>query len=72
MRPMRTERVNCYICGEPVAIPPGTYYRGLKVHKQCARLRRQSDISSELVSPAKQQDEDIIRSYLYNMGSHPS
>ena len=53
-------------------IPPGIYYRDLKVHKHCARARSRSDISAEAVSPMKADDEDLIRSYLYNMGAHPS
>lgn len=72
MRGMRRERAKCYICGEPVMIPPGVYYRDLKVHKQCARFRARVDVSAEQISPMKADDEDIIRSYLQNMGAHPS
>lgn len=53
-------------------IPPGVYYRDLKVHKQCARFRARVDVSAEQISPMKADDEDIIRSYLQNMGDHPS
>ncbi len=69
---MLRERAKCYICGEPVMIPPGVYYRDLKVHAACARLRKRIDDSTERISPMKADDEDLIRSYLHNMGAHPS
>lgn len=53
-------------------IPPGVYYRDLKVHAACARLRKRIDDSTERISPMKADDEDLIRSYLHNMGAHPS
>ena len=71
-RTMRRERANCYICGEPVMIPPGVIYRDLKVHKHCARARSRVDDSDELIAPMKAEDEDILRSYMHNMGNTPS
>jgi len=52
----------CEYCGDTVTVPPGRYYRGLRYHKQCARLIRQQDFSNEVTEPfLNQVEEDIER-----------
>jgi hypothetical protein len=57
----------CDVCGDTVVVPPGTYYRGLRMHKHCARYREQQDISVEMKEPIWGQIKQEMEELLENM-----
>lgn len=58
----------CDACGDRLVIPPGVYYRGLKLHKGCAEIRRRQDLSQEVLAPAFDEIEESLTDYFDNMG----
>lgn len=63
------DRTTCDVCGDLVLIPPGVVYRGLKLHKGCARRREAIDFSEEIGEPAETAALNELESYFDNMGS---
>lgn len=59
----------CDICGDRVVIPPGVIYRGEKLHKGCAKLRRKDDFGEEVLSDFYDQTEQGILDLFGNMES---
>ena len=58
MRPFLSQtkqKATCGVCGNPVTIPPGVWYRGVPMHKQEAERRRREDYDREVKSPALSQ-----------------
>jgi len=58
----------CYICGDKVAIPPGLYHRGDRMHKHCYLQRKRVEYGEEVLEPILSGVEDKLKSLLANMG----
>lgn len=56
----------CDACGDRLVLPPGVIYRGEKLHKHCAKIRRQADHDEEILGPLLDDTEERLRSLLSN------
>lgn len=69
------EVTTCDSCGELVVIPPGVYYRDLRLHKGCARSISKRDFGDEVLDPhldnIQQEIEDLFQNMTGNPGGHP-
>lgn len=65
------EQTLCYDCGDTVKLPPGVVYRGMKLCKACFRLRKQQDISTEVVSPMFDDVDNNLQRLMENMTGMP-
>jgi hypothetical protein len=59
-----TELTTCDLCGEPLTIPPGLIYRGVKGHKQEIKELMKRDFSNEVTSSVVAQVETTLQEVL--------
>jgi len=57
----------CDLCGDRLVLPPGIYYRDMKLHKWCAFYRHQQDLGDEVVAPVMDAIEEEIETLFENM-----
>jgi hypothetical protein len=58
------EVTTCDLCGEPLNIPPGLIYRGIKGHKQEIKELMKRDFSNEVTSSVVAQVETTLQTIL--------
>ena len=58
------EVTTCDLCGNRLVIPPGVYYRGIRMHLQEARRYEKLDHDNEIKAPHLAEIEQEIRAIL--------
>lgn len=58
------EVTTCDLCGNRLVIPPGVYYRGVRMHLQEARRLEKQDYDNEVKAPRLAEVEQEIRGIL--------
>jgi hypothetical protein len=61
---MAPEMTTCDVCGNRLRIPPGVYYRGMRMHKQEADRMRKIDTDNEVKAPWLNQVEQELSTVL--------
>lgn len=65
---LESEWGTCEVCGDQVKVPPGVYYRGLRMHKHCFKYWKQRDFGDEVLEPILEQTREGLDCAMENMG----
>lgn len=66
--PNAPNSTTCDTCGDTVFLPPGVYYRGERLHKQCYIARRKEDVQDEAITPYLELVGEDYEKFFDNMG----